>query len=382
MAQVFASVVSAIFGKFVKTNKDVTKTTKQASTGISNMGDAAEKAGKQAEEALLPFDDLNVLQQNNGSSGSSGGGGGADTGIDLGDLNDFELDTGIFDQFSEQVERIKKILGTLWQPFKLAWESQGKNVINAAKRLFSELGLLAQSVGKSILSIFENGTIQTILEGIYSIIANVINIFANLVEAYRKAWNENERGTVLVQQMADTFNALISIIQALSGKLKEFAESPLVKQYFANAIEICTNFWKTLEGLLEYLDAVFSGDYEKVWKGIKTFTEGILGLLYNIVMEKFLMIGGIIKNSVNSVKTFFTKTWENLFNFGKDTLMKFLLKVEQVFPGSVDIIFTAINSIKLKIDETLAKIKYIWDRSLVCYTEIRLKPSLIQCIIQ
>ena len=361
VAQVFASVVSAIFGKFVKTNKDVTKTTKQASTGISNMGDAAEKAGKQAEEALLPFDDLNVLQQNTGTSGNSGGGSGADTGIDLGELNDFELDTGIFDQFSEQIERIKKILGTLWEPFKLAWENQGQNVINAAKRLFSELGLLTESVGKSILSVFENGTIQAILENIYAIIANVVNIFANLIEAYRKAWDENERGTMLVQQMSDTFNSLTSAVKSLFDRLVEFTSNPMVQKYFENAIKMVTSFWQILEGLLEFLDGIFSGDYEKIWNGLKDFTSGVLGLIYYAVMDKFLMIGAIIQNSLNTIGLFFTNTWNSIFDFAKEILVKFLNKIDEVFPGSKDIIITAMTSIKNKINEILNCIKKKWN---------------------
>ena len=47
-------------------------------------------------------------------------------------------------------EKIKDVLGQIFQPFKEAWEREGKNTIDAAKYALSELGTLAKSVGSSM----------------------------------------------------------------------------------------------------------------------------------------------------------------------------------------------------------------------------------------
>ena len=61
VAQTFAAVVQLIFGKTADTSKKLAKSTSKAASGISGMGDAAEKAGKQAKGALASFDDIEVL---------------------------------------------------------------------------------------------------------------------------------------------------------------------------------------------------------------------------------------------------------------------------------------------------------------------------------
>ena len=78
LASIFASLVNSVFGKFAPVNKDTAKSSKSATKAIEKQGNATEKAGKQAEGALLSFDKLNVLDKNKSSGASSGGGTNAD----------------------------------------------------------------------------------------------------------------------------------------------------------------------------------------------------------------------------------------------------------------------------------------------------------------
>lgn len=75
LASIFASLVNSIFGKTVTSNNKVAKSSEVATEAIKEQGNSAEKAGKQAKGALLDFDKLTVLDDNNssGSGGTSGG---------------------------------------------------------------------------------------------------------------------------------------------------------------------------------------------------------------------------------------------------------------------------------------------------------------------
>jgi hypothetical protein len=105
-----------------------------ASTGMEELGDATEKAGKQAKKSLAAFDELNIL-----SNDESGGAGSGETpeiaiggigggGIDLGLTDSFDKTTENSADFANNIKGIfesikNKVSGylSLFEPTKEAW---------------------------------------------------------------------------------------------------------------------------------------------------------------------------------------------------------------------------------------------------------------------
>ena len=77
-------------------------------------------------------------------------------------------------------EKIKDVLGQIFQPFKEAWEREGKNTIDAAKYALSELGALAKSVGSSMLEVWTNGTGTQILSTMLQIAQGLLTTIGNI----------------------------------------------------------------------------------------------------------------------------------------------------------------------------------------------------------
>lgn len=95
LANVFAQVTTAIFGKQAKQQERVAKTGVSAAKAQDKMAEATKKAGKEAKNALADFDDLNVVTKNT-ADGSADATAGIDADLGLGDItNGGEIGTGV-----------------------------------------------------------------------------------------------------------------------------------------------------------------------------------------------------------------------------------------------------------------------------------------------
>lgn len=234
MAKVFANVIQILFGKLVKTNSNVANSSKEASAGISSMGDAAETAGEQAEEALAPFDDLNVLQKDVGStSGTGTGTGGVEVGnLGLEDLSDLE-------DFDEEIDRLtKKVLDffgiTVDEAGKVSWSF--KDMSTEAKIL---AGVLLYLAGKKVL-----GLLARALSGLNT----TLKVFGGAKLGSKilttLAIPFKELGAIISGVASGTFTLGEGISLALSG-LGNFALS--VGAVAAPLLAIATAIWGVFE---------------------------------------------------------------------------------------------------------------------------------------
>lgn len=95
LANVFAQVTTAIFGKQAKQQDQIAKTGVGAAKAQDKMAEATKKAGKEAKKATAPFDDLNVLAEDTANAALSAADG-LDTDLGLGDITTGgEIGTGV-----------------------------------------------------------------------------------------------------------------------------------------------------------------------------------------------------------------------------------------------------------------------------------------------
>ena len=201
MAKVFANVVKIIFGKSIQPATSFTKATTNAGGAVTDLGNATQKAGKQAKEALAPFDDLNVLQEDLASSaedaagGIAGGIGADDFGIE---------DTSAFEEFDAEIDRLtKKVLDffgiTADKSGKVTWSF--KDMDDKAKILAGTLAFLA---GAKVMGLAYNG-------------------FKNLVDVLNFVSN-GTLGTKLITTLGVPFKNLGAIISGVAEGTFTFGE--------------------------------------------------------------------------------------------------------------------------------------------------------------
>lgn len=315
----------------------------------SSMANSAKEANKETKQLAGVHSDINNIQSNDSSSGGESGS--VAPSFDLSQI-DSNM-TSWIDKWKEKLEKF-------FEPFKNAWENEGMQTVNSAQNAFEKIKETIGSMGTSFSEVWQNGTGQKTIETVLSIFQKIFDTIGEIAGAWEEAWNTDNKGTELIQAMWDALNNLLELIDKIIEKVKEFASSPIVQEYFQNAIEMVTNLWKTLSGILEFLTGVFTGDWEKAWNGLKDFVSGIFGLIWNVIKEKLLMIQAVITNALNTVKNIWNSIWEGIKNIASNIWNGLLNKIDEIFPGMRNIIETNITNIKNKISEILNNIKTTW----------------------
>lgn len=226
VAQTFAAVVQLIFGKTADTSKKLAKSSSKAASGISGMGDAAEKAGKQAKGALASFDDLEVLSSNT-DSGSSAGAGGGSTGIEDIDLSGLDASTSQLAVISDEVQRIAESILNFFEPLK---DISFDNLINSFKGLFDAIKPLTKTIFKGLYWAYKNvfvplakWTIEDFLPAFLDLLTGAIKILTPIVKGFMNV------GKWLFEKFLKplakwTGGVVVSVLKGLADILKKLGD--------------------------------------------------------------------------------------------------------------------------------------------------------------
>lgn len=235
-----------------------------------DVADATKDAAKAAKGYLSPLDEINRYSTQNtsstasktpssgtGSGGSSGGLAGVVGNVDYGKVAEGET---ALDKISKSAEKLAKLLKKLWKPFQDAWKKEGKNTIDAANIALSGIAKLAKSVGKSLVEVWTNGTGTTMLTTMLKIAQNVLKTIGNIASGFADAWNKNNVGTQIIQNIAD---ALVVVMQFVE-KIAEDTATWAANLNFYPLLESISNLTSTFAPILESIGNVLEWIYNNI----------------------------------------------------------------------------------------------------------------------
>ena len=157
----------------------------------SSMASSAKEAAKETKQLAGVHDEINNIQNSDSGSGGSGGGSVAPS---------FDLS-----QIDSQMSPLAQKLYDFFKPLKESWDKYSPELVAQIKITASQVGYLISSVWGSFEKIITNGTV-------YSILENILAIIGNIAQAWANAWNYNNNGDVIVQNLANAFNNLLVAI--------------------------------------------------------------------------------------------------------------------------------------------------------------------------
>ena len=164
---------------------------KASAKSYASMASSAKKAAKETKQLAVVHDEINNIQETNPEGGNSGGGSVAPS---------FDLS-----QVDSQMSALAQKLYDFFKPLKDSWDTYGPQLVAQIKTTASQVGYLISSVWGSFEKIITNGTV-------YSILENILAIIGNIAQAWANAWNYNNNGDVIVQNLANAFNNLLIAI--------------------------------------------------------------------------------------------------------------------------------------------------------------------------
>lgn len=235
-----------------------------------DVADATKDAAKAAKGYLSPLDEINrystqdtssTASKTPSTSGSGSGGGtslpSAVSNVDYGKVAEGET---ALDKMSKSAEKLAKLLKKLWKPFQDAWKKEGKNTINAATIALSGIAKLAKSVGKSLVEVWTNGTGTTMLTTMLRIAQNVLKTIGNIASGFADAWNKNNVGTQIIQNIA---NALVVVMQFVE-KIAEDTATWAANLDFYPLLESISNLTSTFAPIIEAIGNVLDWIYKNI----------------------------------------------------------------------------------------------------------------------
>lgn len=252
---------------------------------------ATKKANKETKNYLSSLDEVHKATSTGSNSSStpssSGGSGGAGNSglpssvgnVDYGNLAEGET---ALDKISDSAKKLADLLKKLWKPFREAWEKEGKNTIEAAKNALSGIAKLAKSVGKSLVEVWTNGTGATMLTTMLRIAQNVLKTIGNIASGFADAWNKNNVGTQIIQNIAD---ALVVVMQFVE-KIAEDTATWAANLNFYPLLESISNLTSTFAPILESIGNVLEWIYNNiVLPMLKWLIETGIPIVINLVSD-------------------------------------------------------------------------------------------------
>lgn len=171
----------------------------------ASMANSAKEANKETKQLAGVHDEINNVQSNDNSSGSGSG-----------------VATPSFDlsQLDNQMSPLAQKLYDFFKPLVDSWNKYGPSLVEQIKTTASQIVDLLSSVWGSFEKIITNGTV-------YSILENILSIIGNIAQAWSNAWNYNNNGDAIVQNLANAFNNLL-------GAINNVAQSPEFQEWLNN----------------------------------------------------------------------------------------------------------------------------------------------------
>lgn len=342
-------------GALAKNMNDASNSSQKLSKGAGGTGSGLKKAAgnasklkKELKGALAGFDAINNINSSNGSSdpssGDSGGSGGA--GGSGGDIGGFSMDDsgakeqkGLLEEVDKQLEEIKKKVAEFFEPLKQSWDKFGAPMIAAAVYAFNGVKNLLMEIGKSMCTVWENGTGAKTVELILKIFTNIFKIIGNISQGLADAWNTAGLGDSIIQHLWNIFNSILKIINEILKIVRDITK----------AID-WTAVLGAVDVVLIIIDELFSFIADNVGR--------ILGILSVIAgLSLFSTLAGILGTVITQIQLAV-----GVFS-GWASLATALSGAFGILPQIFASIVMAVNPVNIIIGAVIATVVDLWQKS-------------------
>lgn len=348
------------------------------------------KANEDLQASLMGFDELNILDNNKNNQDNDS--------FEAQPLEKFtpqqKQDTPIFDDPGvddsetggnqgldwnvplvasqnaiDAANKVKKVLGEIFDPMKKAWDEKGQAVVDAAKYSWTEIKRLLGDVGNSFLHVWDNGTGQKVMENLLQLLADMLNIIGDIARAFAEAWEESGRGTRFIQAIFDSLNNVLVAIHHIADSFREaWNTGDLGKRIFANLLDLATKLVEFIGDIAKSFDEAWQHGNAgtKLWQAWLNALNNILDIYKNIatsideawkhsnlgvsIWSHLIQIVTGVGNTIGNLAGQFDKAWQH-GNVGT-SIFKTLLGMVDDMLGALGDMATYTSNWAKKLDFT------------------------------
>ncbi|MFS0766035.1 transglycosylase SLT domain-containing protein [Peribacillus phoenicis] len=214
------------------------------------------------------------------------------------------------------VSKVGSFVLNTFRKISAFWSENGSSIISALSKVFGVAG----AIFKGLVSV-----VQTILPIIMPIVSKIVSFAGGIIKQLVVFWNEN--GSQIIQAVQNLFSGINKIIQFLAPVLLFILNS-----VWSNVKGIIQGALNIIMGAIKIFSGLFTGDFSKMWEGVKQLFFGAIQVVWNYVNLLFIgkILGGIkalasgaitkVSGMWTSIKEFFTggatAVWQKVVNLG------------------------------------------------------------------
>ena len=212
-------------------------------------------------------------------------------------------------QFLDLAQKVGgDVLGAFGQ-IKGFWQENGASISGY-------VGSVITNVGNMVSGFL------SVIESVYDLIApflpKIIGFFTDIGQQLLTFWQEN--GSQVLQAVQNIFGGIVKVIQFLAPVIL-----PILKMIWDTVTGLIQGAVNIIMGVVKIFAGLFTGDFAKMWEGVKQLVLGAVQFIWNYVNLMFIgrILGGIkalgtglVKNAGSmwsGVKTFFKNGAENAY---------------------------------------------------------------------
>lgn len=243
----------------------------------------------------------------------------------------------------EKATRVVNLFQAMSDKVKLTFQK----IKDAVLPILEQLKTLVLSVVTKIKDYWdENGTqmlarvtaiYNSIMDVVKPILSDMVSFIKEKLAVVQKFWDEN--GTMILQAVGNVWKAILKVIEVVMPVILY-----IIKTVWGNIKGLITGVLNVIMGLVKVFAGLFTGNFSKMWEGVKQMFFGAIQAVWNYL--NLLFIGRIVKGIGSFIKLIGTmfKGWgTNTVSFFKG-MWTTVSNTVKSFVDAVKILFNLFKS--------------------------------------
>src|SRR5690625_4815424 len=173
-----------------------------------------------------------------------------------------------------------------------------------------------------------------VLEQVKEGISGIANFFKDTLSTIKGFWDENSES--IIQALTNIASFLTYVFENVTLPIIQFVMPlilSIIKMVWGNIKGIITGALDVIMGAVKIFSGIFTGDFQKMWEGIKQLFFGAIQIVWNWIQLQF--IGRILKG-VSGFSKNLVSTLRNGWNKAIDGIKGFVSKAKDWFKDLLD----------------------------------------------
>lgn len=218
---------------------------------------------------------------------------------------------------------------------------------NAVLGLVSVVGQLVGQLVSALLPVFDAlmSAIGPLIAQLGDALAPVIQVVSDLLSAVLPPVIAALTPVInslipIIMQAADVIGMIVTaitpVIQIITAALIPIINGllPIVTTVFNAIASVITAAMRIVQGIIDVVLGLISGDFDRVWSGIKNIVGGAVDFILSVIRGTFQIIGSVIANTWNAAVQLVSSAWSSIksaVSSGIDGVLSFV----RGLPGNI-----------------------------------------------